>query len=57
MDAITYPKEIEVERVNNVAKNLGWELVKQEMVGEDLHITFKKPFPAPVGVPTEGEAG
>lgn len=57
MNQMTYPKEVEVERINNVAKNLGWELFKQEMVGEELQITFKKPFPAPVGVPTEGEAG
>lgn len=57
MDQMTYPKEVEVERINNVAKNLGWELFKQEMVGEELHITFKKPFPAPVMEATEGEAG
>lgn len=57
MVATMYPKEVEVERLNNVAKNLGWELVKQEMVGEDFVLTFKKPFPAPVEAVSETEAG
>ena len=54
---VAYPKEIEVERLSNLAKNFGWELVKQEVIGEDLHITFKKAFPVPVEEVSEGEAG
>ena len=54
---MTYPKEIEVERIDNVARNFGWELVKQEMIGEDFHITFKKAFPLPVEVAAETEEG
>jgi len=54
---VAYPREIEVERLNNLAKNFGWELVKQEVIGEDLHITFKKAFPTPVETIAEGEAG
>ena len=52
-----YPREIEVERLSNLAKTFGWEVVKQEIIEEDLHITFKKRFPAPVEVVAEGEAG
>lgn len=55
--AMTYPKEVEVERIDNVAKNFGWELVKQEMIGEDFHITFKKEFPIPVELAAEPEEG
>jgi len=53
----TYPKEIEVERLNNVVKNFGWELIKQETIGEDFMITFKKKMPLPVGVAEEPVPG
>ena len=52
-----YPREIEVERVTNLVRGFGWEVTKQEVVGEELIITLKKKFlktePAPeVPLPT-----
>lgn len=40
-----YTKEIEVERIMNLAGNWGWEKVKEEKIDEDLHLTIKKKFP------------
>ena len=37
-----YPKEIEINRLMNVAKTFGWEKIKEETVGTDLIITLKK---------------
>lgn len=37
-----YPKEIEIDRLMNVAKTFGWEKVKEETVGTDIIITIKK---------------
>ena len=39
-----YPKEIEINRLMNVAKTFGWEKVKEEVVGQDILITIKKPL-------------
>jgi hypothetical protein len=39
-----YPKEIEVDRVMNVVKVFGWEKVKEEVIGQDIVITIKKPI-------------
>jgi len=39
-----YPKEIEVERVTNLIRGFGWEIVKQEVVGTELFLTIKKEF-------------
>ena len=39
-----YPKEIEIDRLMNVAKTFGWEKVKEEVVGQDILITVKKPL-------------
>jgi len=38
------PKDIEVERVNNIVRGWGWEITKQEIIGGDLILTMKKPF-------------
>jgi len=46
-----YPKEIEIERVVNLVRGFGWEMIKQEIIGEDLQITLKKKFLAPAEVP------
>lgn len=48
-----FPKEIEVERVRNIITGWGWEIVKQEVVGEDLVLTIKKKFLQPGEVPGE----
>lgn len=37
-----YPKEIEINRLMNVAKTFGWEKVKEEVIGQDVMITLKK---------------
>ena len=37
-----YPKEIEINRLMNVAKTFGWEKIKEEIVGLDVVITLKK---------------
>lgn len=39
-----YPKEIEVERVANLIRGFGWEITKQEIIGEELILTIKKKF-------------
>jgi len=39
-----YPKEIEVERVTNLVTGFGWEVVKQEVIGDELIMTLKKKF-------------
>ena len=39
-----YPKEIEIDRLMNVAKTFGWEKVKEEVIGQDIVITVKKPI-------------
>ena len=38
------PKDIEVERVKNIVQGWGWEITKQEIVGDDLILTMKKKF-------------
>lgn len=48
-----YPKEIEIERVVNLIRGFGWEMVEQKIVGEDLLLTIKKKFLAAEEVPTE----
>lgn len=39
-----YPKELEVERVTNLVRGFGWEVTKQEVIGEELFLTVKKKF-------------
>lgn len=39
-----YPKEIEIERVSNLIRGFGWEIVKQEVIGDELQLTIKKKF-------------
>lgn len=52
-----YPKEIEVGRVMNLVESFGWSKVKEEMIGEELHITIKKEFAGEVEKATETPAG
>jgi hypothetical protein len=37
-----YPKELEINRLMNVAKTFGWEKAKEEVIGQDIVITLKK---------------
>jgi len=39
-----FPREVEVGRIVDLVKAMGWEKVKEELIGRDLHITFKKTF-------------
>ncbi len=34
--------EIEVERVMNLVRGFGWEKVKEEIIGDEIHIELKK---------------
>jgi len=49
-----YTREIEVERIMNVVRGFGWEKIKEEMIGDEIHITLKKKIA--VHVPTEEPA-
>jgi len=40
MDAPTVM--MEVERVMNLVRGFGWEKTKEEIVGDEIHITIKK---------------
>ena len=42
-----YPRELEVQRLVNVASAFQWEKVKEEMIGEELQVTFKKKIVEP----------
>ena len=48
-----YPKEIEIERVINLIRGFGWEEIKQEVIGDELHLTIKKKFLKPTEVAEE----
>lgn len=37
---------MEVERVMNLVRGFGWEKVKEEIVGDEIHILIKKKSPA-----------
>ncbi|MBW2091015.1 MAG: hypothetical protein JRI34_02675 [Deltaproteobacteria bacterium] len=37
-----YPKEIEISRLMNAAEVFGWEKVKEEVIGQEIHVTVKK---------------
>jgi len=40
MDAPTVA--MEVERVMNLVRGFGWEKTREEIVGDEIHITIKK---------------
>lgn len=42
--------EMEVERVMNLVRGFGWEKVKEEIIGDEIHIEIKKRTPAAVAV-------
>jgi hypothetical protein len=48
-----YPREIEVERVINVVRGFGWEKVSEELKGDELFLTVKKPYKSPEATTTE----
>jgi len=37
-----YPKELEIDRLMNVAKTFGWEKAKEEVIGPEIFVTVKK---------------
>lgn len=37
-----YPKELEVQRLMNLALTFGWEKIKEETHGTDVIVTLKK---------------
>ena len=37
-----YPKELEIDRLMNVAKTFGWEKAKEEVIGQEVFVTVKK---------------
>jgi len=36
------PKEIEIERMMNLVRGFGWVKVKEELIGDEVHITLGK---------------
>lgn len=39
-----FPREIEIDRIMNLVRGFGWEKVKEELIGKELHLTIKKIF-------------
>lgn len=35
------PITLQVERLMNLIRNFGWEKVKEEMIGNEMHVTVK----------------
>jgi len=52
-----YPIEIELERIMNLANGFGWVKVKDERIGDEVHLTIKKSVPVPVEVGSEKPEG
>ena len=50
---VAYPREIEIERLLNLVRGFGWESIKEEVIGDELHVTVKKKFLKPEKVPAE----
>jgi hypothetical protein len=38
--------ELEVERVMNLVRGFGWDKVKEEILGDEIHLEIKKKSPA-----------
>ena len=36
------PRDIEIQRVMNLVQGFGWEKVKEELIGTEMHLTVKK---------------
>ena len=53
---VAYPREIEIERLLNLVRGFGWESIKEEVIGDELHVTIKKKFLKPEAVPAETPA-
>lgn len=46
------PVTLQIERLMNLIRNFGWEKTKEEMIGNEMHVTVKikveeKPTPIP----------
>lgn len=46
------PITLQIERMMNLIRNFGWEKVKEEQIGDEMHVTVKvkteaKPTPTP----------
>jgi len=46
------PVTLQIERLMNLIRNFGWEKVKEETIGNEMHVTIKikveeKPTPTP----------
>lgn len=52
---VAYPREIEIERLLNLARGFGWESIKEEVIGDEIHVTLKKKFLKAGELPVEGE--
>jgi len=37
-----YPKELEVQRIENLTVGFGWKKTKEEIIGKNLYVTFMK---------------
>jgi len=48
-----YPRELEIQRLNNLAVNFGWEKVREETQGTDVLVTFRKTLHEESAVTTE----
>lgn len=44
---------IEIDRINNLIRNFGWNISKQEILEKEIVLTIRKPvsIPALAGVP------
>lgn len=51
-----YPREIEIERLVNLSRGFGWESIKEEVIGDEIHVTLKKKFLKPEEVATSTPA-
>lgn len=48
-------REQEVERIMNLVRGFGWIKVRDELLGEELHLVIKKPYR--ITLPEEKIAG
>jgi len=42
-------REIQIERIMNLVRGFGWVKVKDELIGEELHLTVKIPYKITLG--------
>ena len=39
---VAMPKEIEIERMMNLVRGFGWEKIREEVMGDEVHVTLSK---------------